>query len=288
MRVSRLPFLVVPGALLGLLLIGCESDPPPPSSYVARVGDHYLQKEDLNRMLDGMGPVPDSTQAREQVIGQWVENTLLLREAERLNLAEDAEVKRRLQEQRQNALVAALKNRIYNDIDQTPTEQEVRTYFERHRKQLTLREPYVRVRHLTTTNEDSAQTARQRLLGARDAEVDSVWTQISREYANQPERARRMADRFLPESRLFSQHPYVRDELSALREGEVAPVIQDNNRFHVLQLVRRVKEGTTPKLKWVEGEIRRRLRIRHRKQMYAREVQRLRNRAKADNLIETP
>ena len=287
MRVPRFSSLVLAGVLLGLLCTGCESKQPP-ASYIARVGDHYLQQEDLNRMLDGMGPVPDSTQAREQVIGQWIENTLLLREAERLNLAEDPEVKRRLQEQRQNALVTALKNRIYEDIDQAPTEQEVRTYFERHRKQLTLREPYVRVRHLTTTHKDSAQNARQRLLGAREADIDSVWAELSRRYAERPARARQMADRFLPESQLFTQQPYVRDELSALREGEVAPVIRDNNRFHVLQLVGRAEEGSTPKLTWVEGEIRRRLRIRHRKQMYAREVQRLRNRAKADNLIETP
>jgi parvulin-like peptidyl-prolyl isomerase len=288
MPVLRSSWILLTGALLGLVLTGCESKKPPPDSYIARVGDHYLQKDDLSRMLDGMGPVPDSTQAREQVIGQWVENTLLLREAERLNLAEDSEVKRRLQEQRQNALVTALKNRIYEDIDQEPTEQEVRTYFERHRKQLTLREPYVQVRHLTTTREDSAQTARRRLLGARESDIDSVWAQLSREYASRPDRARQMADQFLPESRLFTQLPYVRDELSALREGEVAPVVRDNNRFHVLQLVGRAEEGSAPKLKWVEGEIRRRLRIRHRKQMYAREVQRLRNRAKADNLIDTP
>jgi parvulin-like peptidyl-prolyl isomerase len=287
MPVLRLSSLFLTSVLLGIVLSGCESQTPP-SSYIARVGDHYLQKDDLNRMLNGMGPVPDSTQAREQVIGQWVENTLLLREAERLNLAEDPEVKRRLQEQRQNALVTALKNRIYKDIDQAPTEQEVRTYFERHRKQLTLREPYVRVRHLSTADKDSAQAARRELFGTREAETDSVWARLTREYAKHPLRARQTADQYVPESRLFAQQPYLRDELSALREGEVAPVIQDNNRFHVLQLVQRADEGSVPKLEWVEGEIRRRLRIRHRKQMYAREVQRLRNRAKADNLIETP
>ncbi|PSQ95725.1 MAG: hypothetical protein BRD55_08805 [Bacteroidetes bacterium SW_9_63_38] len=286
MRVPRsLPLLA--GVLLGLLIGGCESKDPP-SSYVARVGDRYLQQEDLSRMLDGMGPVPDSTQARKQVIQQWVENTLLLREAKRLNLAEDPEVSRRLRKQRQNALVAALKNRIYKDIDQEPTEQEVRTYFERHRKQLLLREPYVRVRHLTTTNKDSARKARQRLLGAREANIDSVWARLGRDYAQRPGRAQQRAERFIPNSQLFTQHPYVRDELSALREGEVAPVIRDNNRFHILQLAQRAEEGSTPKLRWVESEIRRRLRIRHRKQTYAREVQRLRNRAKADNLIETP
>lgn len=284
---SRLPFLVASALLAGLLIGGCEQNEPP-SSYVARVGSHYLQQDDVARMLQGMGPVPDSTQARQQVIGQWVENTLLLQEAQRLNLAEDPAVKRRLEEQRRNALVTALKNRIYDELDQAPSEQEVRTYFERHQEQLTLREPYVRVRHLTTQQADSARTAREQLLSARAAGADSVWAQLSRRYADQPARARRLAGRFLPESRLFSQLPYVRDELDALREGEVAPITQDGDRFHLLQLVQRVDTGATPELEWVEGEIRRRLRIRHRKQMYAREVQRLRNRAKADNLIETP
>jgi hypothetical protein len=80
----------------------------------------------------------------------------------------------------------------------------------------------------------------------------------------------------------------VRDELSNLREGAVAPVTQDNGRYHVLQLVRRLPEGSDPELRWVEAEIRRRLQIRSRKQTYAREVQRLRNRAKANGLLETP
>lgn len=283
----RLPSVVASILLAGLLLGGCEKEEPP-SSYVARVGTHYLQQEDVARMLQGMGPVPDSTQARQQIIGQWVENTLLLQEAQRLNLAEDPAVKQRLEEERQNTLVTALKNRIYDELDQPPSKQEVRTYFERHQKQLTLREPYVEVRHLTAQRGDSAQAARQQLQSARTADADSVWAQLSRRYAEQPARARRLAGRFLPESRLFSRLPYVRDELDALREGEVAPIIRDGERFHLLQLVQHVDAGTAPKLEWVEGEIRRRLRIRHRKQMYAREVERLRNRAKADNMIEMP
>jgi parvulin-like peptidyl-prolyl isomerase len=125
-------------------------------------------------------------------------------------------------------------------------------------------------------------------LGTRAADADSMWAQLCRRYADQPARARSLAGRFLPESRLFSQLPYVRDELEALREGEIAPLIRDGDRYHLLQLVQRAEAGATPKLEWVAEDIRRRLRIRHRKQMYAREVQRLRNRAKADNLIETP
>ena len=267
-------------------LAGCES-PEAPASYVARVGDQYLQEADVERMLEGMGPVPDSTEARQQVIEQWVERSLLLREARRLNLSQDADVQRLLEERRRSTLVGALTNRIYQDMDQAPTEEEIRTYFERHQDQLTLREPYVRVRHLTTTAVDSARSARQALVAA-PGEADSTWRRLSQQYGQDPSRSERLADRFLPQSRLFTQLPYVRDELAALQNGETAPVIEDNNRYHVLQLVRRVPEGAEPELRWVEAEIRRRLRVRHRKQMYAREVQRLRNRAKADGLIETP
>ncbi len=276
------------GVIVLGLLVGCESKDSAPSSYVARVGDHYLHQDEINRMLEGLGPVPDSTEARQQVIEQWVEHTLLLREANRLNLPEESSIKRRLEEQRENTLVTALKERIYEEMDQPPSEEEIRTYFERHRERLTLREPYVRVRHLVAQNEDSARAALRTLRRTRAPAMDSVWNQLCRRYAANPERARRLAGQFVPESRLFAQLPYVKDELAALQEGEFAPVIRDNNRFHLLHLVRRAETGSAPELEWVEDEIRRRLQVRHRKQMYAREVQRLRNRAKADGLIETP
>jgi len=278
--------LAVATLLVGSL-VGCESKEPP-SSYVARVGNHYLTQDELNERLQGMDPVPDSSEARQQVIQQWVERTLLLREAKRLNLEEVPEIKRRIQEQRQNTLVTAMTNRIYEQTDRSPTEEEVRTYFERHQKQLALREPYVRVRHLSTANADSARTVRRTLLGTREATADSVWNRLIRKYAHAPSRARNVSNRFLPEGRLFAQLPYVQDELDNLREGEIAPIIEDNDLFHVLQLVRRIPAGTEPKLRWVEPEIRRRLQIRIQKQMYAREVERLRNKAKAENLMETP
>jgi len=283
----RRAVFILAGAVLFGGLLGCESDAPP-ESYVARVGDHYLQEDDVQRKLRGMGPVPDSTVARQQVIQQWVERILLLREAKRLNLSQNEDVQRRLEERRRSTLVTAMTNRLYENTDQPPTDEEIRTYFERHRAQLTLREPYVRVRHLTTPNEDSAQAVRTALLGDPSATADTLWQRLSRRYGQQPRRSQRLADRFLPESRLFSQVPYVRGALGPLQNGEVAPVIEGNDQYHVVQLVRRLPEGTDPELRWVEDEIRRRLQVRHRKQMHARKVERLRNRARADSLIETP
>jgi hypothetical protein len=282
----RLLYCALGLGLVGLVL-GCEQEEAP-SSYVARVGDHYLTQNQLDRKLEGMGPVPDSTQARQQVIEQWGEKTLLYREAQRLNLGQDDEVQRLLDQRRRSTLVSALTNRIYDNLAKEPTDEDIRTYFERHRAQLAIRQPFVRVRHLTTTDADSAQRVRRELLGARDATIDSLWATLTTRYAENPTRAQRISTQHLPEGRLFAQLPFVKDELSTLQEGQVARVIEDNNRFHVLQLVRRIPEGTEPELHWMKDEIRRRLRIRHRKQMYAREVQRLRNRATAENAIETP
>ena len=290
-RFAGFPYRLLPGVLFVLLLtgvlVGCESEEPP-SSYAARVGDHYLTQAELKDLMADMGPVPDSTEARQQVVEQWIERTLLLREAERLNLSEDPEVQKLLEERRRSTLVSAMTTRIYEDAKPEPSDEEVRTYFERHQQQLTLREPYVRVRHLATAEADSAQVVRRRLRRLQEATADSVWTRIIRQYAENPTRAQEISNQFLPEGRLFAQLPYVKDELANLREGQVAPVVQDNDQFHVLQLVRRIPEGTDPQLRWVEAEIRRRLRIRSRKQMYAREVQRLRNRAKANTALDVP
>lgn len=268
-------------------LTSCESQDAP-SSYVARVGDHHLTEEDLNRRLSDMGPTPDSTEARQQIIEQWVTQTLLYREALRLNLEQLDSVQRQLEEQRQSTLISTMTNRIYEEAEIAPSEEEVRTYFERHRDQLQLREPYVRVRYLTTSTSEDAAAVRRELLNRGTALPDSVWTQISQEYATEPATSQHISHRIMSEGRLLAQLPYGQNQLSDLREGEVAPIIEQNRQYHVLQLVRKIPEGTAPELAWLEEEIRRRLRIRSRKQIYAREVQRLRTEARAEDELELP
>ncbi|PSQ54846.1 MAG: hypothetical protein BRD28_01340 [Bacteroidetes bacterium QH_10_64_37] len=278
--------LLIGGLLVLALGTGCQSNDPP-SSYVARVGSHYLTQDDLSRMLADMGPARDSAAARQQVIDQWVTRTLLYREAERLNLQSVDSVQQQLERQRRSVLVSALKTRLYRETDRTPSSSEVRTYFERHKEQLSLREPYVRVRYLSTARRAAAQTARQ-TLRTLPPQSDSTWRGLVRTHAADTTQAYRLSQRFLPVSRLTRQLPFLEEVLGRLEEGDAAPVLDANGRYHVLRLDRRLPEGADPKLKWIEPEIRRRLRIRARKQMYAHEVQRLRSQAQADGAIETP
>jgi len=274
------------GLLVLALAAGCQSDAPP-SSYVARVGSQYLTQDNLDRMLAGMGATPDTSTARQQVIEQWVTRTLLYREAQRLNLQSVEEVQRRLEQQRRSILIAAMKNRLYEEADLSPSEEEVHTYFQRHKDQLSLREPYVSVRYLSTNRRAAAQTVRE-TLRTRPVQSDSAWNRLVREYAADTARASQMSRRYVPEPHLGKQLPALREALGALEEGDTAPVVTANGRYHVLRLDRRIPKGTAPKLRWIEHEIRRRLRIRARKQMYAHEVQRLRSNAQADGALETP
>ena len=270
--------------LSALVVFGCQPQETP-SSYVARVGSHYLTEARLDTLLRGMGSVADTSKARRQIIEQWVTRTLLYREAMRLNLNEVPKVKRRLQQRRRSTLVSSMTDRIYEQAEIRPSEEEVRTYFERHRQKLRLREPYVEVRYLATQT-DADATAVQETLREPTALADSTWSRLLSTYALSPKRARRVSGRILPERRVFGQLPIVQGQIETLQEGDVTSVVDNQGRHHILELVRRIPEGTEPELKWLEDEIRRRLRIRTRKQMYAREVQRLRNRAKAENELE--
>lgn len=279
------------GAFLGLVLLGigiaaCQSEEVS-SSYVARVGSHYLTQNDLDRMLADMGPIPDSTKARQQVIDQWVTRTLLYREAQRQNLESVDEIQRELNRQRRSILVTALKNRLYDEADLAPSPQEVRAYFEQHKEQMRLREPYLSIRYLATERPAAAQTVQQ-ALRTLPPEDDSTWIRLVREHAADTLQAHRLSQRSLPRGRLIEQLPFSAKQVAALREGDTTPVVQSNGWHHVLRLDRRIPEGTIPQLEWFEPEIRRRLRIRARKQMYAHEVQRLRNKAQANDALETP
>lgn len=275
-------FLVLPLLLLGLP--GCQSEEPP-ASYVARVGNQYLTHEDLRRKLKGLGPTPDSTEARQQVIDQWVTRMLLYQEALRLNLPSVEEVQRKLERQRRSALITAVTNRMYEQADLSPSEEDVRTYFEQHKDRLRLREPYVDIRYLATDSSATAQAIRQKLSASLPA---SAWRDLVRVHAVDSTRALRLSRRVLPERRLSRVLPLTLQEINALDEGDVTSIVEAGGRHHLLQLLRRFPAGTAPKLSWFEDEIRRRLRIRARKQMYAREVQRLRSQARASGALELP
>lgn len=273
------------GLLLLVSLPACRQEVATPD-YVARLNDQYLTRAELEEALRALPAGRDTSLAREQIIEQWLTNALLFEEARRRGLHAEPEVQRLLRENERSVLVSALLKEFYEE-PADPASTEVRAYYERHKEQLRLREPYLRVRALATLHPDSAATARgllQRATYRGDAE--GAWPALVRRFAHDPEGARLLAEAAYPESRLFSTQEDVHEALGSLREGQIAPIVATDSLFYLIQVVERFPAGSTPRIEWVGDEIERRLGIEGRKQLYARQVQRLRNEALSRDALE--
>lgn len=273
--------------LLAAPLAGCGDDAAPLDlGSAARVGEEELTEAELQELLQVVPVGLDSLTARQQVVEQWVQRQLLAQEARRQGLLEDPEVREALAENERAVLAAALVERFFEANPVEPSDEDLAAYFSANRDQLTLREPYVRIRLLTLDREAEARAARAALVRAADTPyADSLWALAVREYASDPEGALSLAGAYLPESRLAGLDTPLADAVRTLAVGEVAPVVASGRRFHVLQLVDRVPTGTAPELTWVRDELRQRLAIEQRNATLARQVQLLKNEAQAEGRL---
>lgn len=267
------------------LLAGCgRSDVD--GDFLARVGDSYLHRSDLDLALSNLPAGLDSTHAADQFIDRWVTDELLAQEARERNLQNDPDVRRRMEESERSVLIGTLVSRMYSEVA-SPTEREIRTYFERNVDNLTLRESFLRIRYLSTYDSAAAVLAAA-VVDTLDesAGPDSTWRSIVEDSAVDPEVCMALSVNYFPESRFFRNIPELTQSIERLRPGQTAPIIRIDDQFHVIHLVDRVPPGTKPNLEWVIDDIRNRLLIDKRKQMYLDQVQRLRNSALARGRLE--
>ncbi|MEM6646692.1 MAG: peptidylprolyl isomerase [Bacteroidota bacterium] len=265
---------------------GCEA-PPPTGDYVARLGDNVLTSVDVAASLEVLSPNQDSTAATSHIAEQWVVNQLLVGEAQRLNLSALPEVQRQIEQNAQSILIAALVDQWMADAADAASDDELATYYARNRNVLVLREPYVRVRYAALDDVEAAEGCREDLQDAtRRAIADSLWVTTLAACANDPDEARALATQHIPERQLVQTYPVLASVLPRLRDGEIAPLIEQGDEVHLVQLAERHPVGTVPELAWVEDEIRNRIAIQRRKQIYSRQVQRLRTEALAQERLD--
>lgn len=279
---AALVAVLVAACASALLLAGC-ADAPAPEAYVVRLDGAYFTEAELADALTAVPGGQEAADARAQILEQWITNTLLFNEAQRRGLRDDPEVQRLLEENERSVLVSAMLKRLYEEEDVAPSRADLEAYYERHRDGLRLREPFLRIHHFATPDPDSARVA-ARLV--RAAESDSAWRVVAQRFTLDPGATLDVADHFYPESRLFPSLPDVRSAAQTLRPGAVTVVEGADGLYHVLRVAERAEAGTVPQLAWVEEELRQRIAIQARKQIYAQQVQRLRNEALAREALE--
>ena len=265
------PFALCALAALG----GCDRPAPPPSDYVARVGDRYLLPSEVAEALAVLPAGADSVFAREQLAEQWVMNELLAQEAVRDGLREREDVQRLLLENERAVLAAALLESFYEQTADPPP-ADVEAYFEANQDRLRLREPYIQVRLLSTAHPDSADAARTLLQdGMLSGRPDSAFARAVAAYALDPDASLTLAGNYFPRSRITQSDPALVQLIEQLGPGQITPVIPVAGRYVVVQLVGRIAAGTVPDLGWVEDEVRQMVRVERRRQLIAQKVQQL-------------
>lgn len=269
---------------VGLWLASCgpaeESE-----SYVARVHDATLSQEDVHQMIQRVGALQDSADVADQVISQWVRSELLYREAQRRGLHNTADVREQLRESERTILINALVAELHDADDIEPTEEEVQQYYDRHREQLRLREPYVQLRFAETRSEAAADSLQAAL--EDEALSDARWERLVQQLAIDPAGAIDLATHYHPERHVFPAREVLRARLQSIRPGEVARVSM-NGSIALIRLEARADAGTVPERVWVEDVIRERLAVQKRKQSFARQVQRLHVEAASRDLLDVP
>ncbi len=282
MRVSSTVAICI--LTLGLWLASC-GPADAPDTYLARVHDATLSQEDVQQMIQPVGARQDSADVAEQVINQWVRNELLYQEARRRGLRDTDAVQEQLRESERTILVNALVSELHDTGDSQPTDEEVQQYYDRHREQLQLREPYVHLRFAEARDEPAADSL-QALL-AEDPLPEPQWFRLVQQLAIDPASAIDLSTHYYPERHVFPAREALRRRLQSMRPGEVARIPAEESVV-LMRLEARAEAGTVPELAWVEEVIRQRLAVQKRKQSFARQVQRLHVQAASRDLLDVP
>lgn len=119
-----------------------------PARAVVRVGDAYLTRRDLGKMMP-FGMLPnDSADMAEKKMEAWVEQQVLLRKAiQNLDDEAEAEIEEQIARYRETLLVFLFENKITRQLlDTIVSDKEIEDYYKENQSQFLLKSNIVRVR----------------------------------------------------------------------------------------------------------------------------------------------
>lgn len=255
----------------------------PDNRYLARVGEEYLTLEEARTALSPSLLKMDSIRALRNYREQWIRDRLMVREAHRMGLPQNEEVRSKLEKARREVLKEAIRSQIFQQYGESAevSDEEARNYFQTHRDQFILQERYVRFRHMVTRTIQQARSARQELLQG------VAWPEVARRYALDPERALRESEQFWPISMAAAENEVMHGYLEIIGRQEISPVRRVGSTYHFVQLMETREQGEQPELDWLITRIQEWLKMEKRRRYFSSYIKNLYLRAESNNEIET-
>jgi parvulin-like peptidyl-prolyl isomerase len=240
-------------ACIALALASCARKE---GTVVARVGKESLTRDQLQAMVPPEFAGHATREVYLDLTRRWIRTRLLSREARRLELEDNLEVRRQIRERTEEILAQSLVDRILDTIPEIP-EAALRKYYDDNQQEFLRQEPEVSYRRLRLPDQATAAAMRQAI------------TPVG--FATEAQRLN--PD---PAAALESQRSWRRSELPAnvaevlfsLQEGQISPPVQVADGWALFLVVARVQPGSVRpfqevsdlvRLKLAEQERRRRL-----------------------------
>lgn len=279
---EKLSVLIV--LVVVLLAMSCKQSTPDKSEEIlAKVGNKYLTVQQARAAIPNFILAEDSVNALYKYREEWVQQQLLLQEANRLGLAQKKEVQQKLQKAREEVLREALKDYIIGsqNKDLKISDAEARSYYQAHKEQFTLAEEFVKFRYMRTKTLKAARAARHDLL-------DGVpWPEVSRTYSLNPEVAINESEQYWPISMALKNIDIMNRYLNIIGQNEISPIQRVNGDYHFVQLMDTRSQGEQPDLEWLIEQIKDWIILNKRRRSFSSYIKNLYLKAKSNNEVET-
>ncbi len=276
--------LVLALSLCLLILAACNnSGNNTEPTRLARVGNTYLTVEEARAEIPEFVYRQDSTQALLAYREEWIQNQVVLQEAERLRLRQNENVRNRLRQAQQEVLSQALKDYVLSEYNENleVTDEEARNYYQAHKDQFILNERYVQFRHVETADLESARAAKRAIMQGRP------WEEVAREYSINPEAKIRASNQYLPISMAMADINIMNRYLNIIGQTEISPIQRVGNTYHFVQLMDSRAQGEHPDLEWLIEQIKDWLLLDKRRRHFSSYLKNLYLKAKSNNEIES-
>lgn len=268
---ARSQFLVLFVSAVLTVLPGCQK-PQQPRTPVARIDTETLTLEEIRSRFDSSRGV--SPAQVHEYIQRWLTNELLYQEAVRRGLDQTDDLELRLADmRRQLAINALLEQEIYTTKTQESPEQEIRDYYEQHRREFTVSKDVALISMMLFRERDPANSFRTRVL--RGTPWDDARDQVLSDPQQSPLLITHIDSAYYSESTLFPPELW-RIVSSAAKQEPSFPVRTDDG-FYVVTVWRFTKHGDVPDIAYVKDEIKSRLAISRRQEAMDRLLENLRS-----------
>jgi hypothetical protein len=264
-----------------LMGVGCQRQS---SSHtpLARFDNTTLTAEDIHVRFDSSQGL--SGAQLQQYVQRWLKDELLYREALARGLGNSKDIDARLEDVRRQLIINEfLEKEIYNEQTARATPDEVSAYYEAHKAEFVLRSDVVLISYVVFSERDAANRFRNSVLRG------TPWTNAVQQLLLSAQQAIRVLTK--GDSLYHTQASLLPPDLwrvaASASPGQPSFPIATMEGYYVLIVWQMGRQGQPANIHFVDGEIRNRLAIERRSQLYDSLVENLRAKHSVEILIST-